>query len=105
MVDVATRMTLGAHARRGLPGPGPAAVAPGVLPAGGPSPRPGGSTGSAYLDDEPVATASAYVGDHHIDVEFISARPEVRGRGVGPGRTAAATVAATDSAGDADLQR
>ena len=49
-----------------------------------------------YLDGEPVATAAAYVGPHHVDVEMISARPEVRGRGVGRAVTATATLAAPD---------
>ena len=49
-----------------------------------------------YLDGVAVATSSAYVGPHHIDVEMISARPEVRGRGVGRAMTAAATVVAPD---------
>jgi len=49
-----------------------------------------------YLDGEPVATSAAYVGPHHVDVEMISARPEVRGRGVGRAVTAAATLAAPD---------
>jgi len=48
------------------------------------------------LDGTAVATASAYVGPHHIDVEMISTRPEVRGRGVGRALTAAATVVAPD---------
>jgi GNAT superfamily N-acetyltransferase len=49
-----------------------------------------------YLDGAAVATASAFVGAHHVDVEMISARPEVRGRGVGRAVTAAATLAAPD---------
>jgi ribosomal protein S18 acetylase RimI-like enzyme len=49
-----------------------------------------------YLDGVPVATASAVVGDRHVDVEFISTLPEVRGRGVGRAATAAATLAAPD---------
>jgi ribosomal protein S18 acetylase RimI-like enzyme len=49
-----------------------------------------------YLDGAPVATSSAMVGDHHVDVEFIAALPEVRGRGIGRAATAAATLAATD---------
>jgi GNAT superfamily N-acetyltransferase len=49
-----------------------------------------------YLDGEAVATSSAYIGPHHVDVEMISARPEVRGRGVGRAVTAAATLAAPD---------
>jgi GNAT superfamily N-acetyltransferase len=49
-----------------------------------------------YLDGEAVATSSAYIGAHHVDVEMISARPGVRGRGVGRVVTAAATLAAPD---------
>ncbi len=49
-----------------------------------------------YVDGRAVATASAFVGDHHVDVEFISTRAEVRGRGVGRAVTAAATLAAPD---------
>jgi hypothetical protein len=49
-----------------------------------------------YLDGEAVATASAFVGAHHVDVEMISARAEVRGRGVGRAVTAAATLAAPE---------
>ena len=36
------------------------------------------------------------VDDHHVDVEFISALPEVRGRGIGRAATATATRAASD---------
>lgn len=50
----------------------------------------------AYLDGEAVATSSAYVGPHHVDVEFISAMPAARGRGVGRAVTAVATLAAPD---------
>lgn len=49
-----------------------------------------------YLDGEPVATSSAYVGPHHVDVEFISAMPAARGRGVGRAVTVAATQASPD---------
>jgi ribosomal protein S18 acetylase RimI-like enzyme len=49
-----------------------------------------------YVDGRAAATASAHVGDHHVDVEFISTRPEVRGRGVGRAVTAAATLAAPE---------
>jgi ribosomal protein S18 acetylase RimI-like enzyme len=49
-----------------------------------------------YLHGAPVATASAIVGDHHVDVEFISAMPEVRGRGIGRAATAVATLAQPD---------
>ncbi len=47
-----------------------------------------------HLDGEPVATASSFVDDRHVRVEFVSARPDRRGRGVGAAMTAAA--------GDAD---
>jgi ribosomal protein S18 acetylase RimI-like enzyme len=49
-----------------------------------------------YLDGAPIATASAIVGDHHVDVEFIATLPEARGRGVGRAATAAATLAELD---------
>jgi GNAT superfamily N-acetyltransferase len=49
-----------------------------------------------YLEGEAVATSSAYIGPHHVDVEMISTRPEVRGRGVGRAVTVAATLAAPD---------
>ena len=49
-----------------------------------------------YLDGAPVATASAVVNDHHVDVEFISTLPEVRGRGIGRAATVVATLAASD---------
>ena len=49
-----------------------------------------------YVDGSPMATASAYVGDHHVDVEFISTLPEARGRGIGRTMTATATHAAAD---------
>lgn len=48
------------------------------------------------LDGRPVATGSAFVDDTHVHVEFISALPETRGRGVGFAITAAATLAADD---------
>ncbi len=44
-----------------------------------------------YLDDAPVATASAYDDGQFVHVEFISARPECRGRGVGKAMTIRAT--------------
>jgi hypothetical protein len=46
-----------------------------------------------YLRGEPVATASAMVGDHHVDVEFISTFESARGSGIGRAITAAATLA------------
>ena len=46
-----------------------------------------------YLRGTPVATASAIVGDHHVDVEFISTHESARGTGVGRALTAAATLA------------
>jgi GNAT superfamily N-acetyltransferase len=48
------------------------------------------------LDAEPVATGSAFVDEHHVHVEFISALPSVRGRGIGYAITAAATTAQPD---------
>jgi GNAT superfamily N-acetyltransferase len=49
-----------------------------------------------YLAGEPVGTASAYVGDHHIDVEFISTLDGARGRGIGRALTAVATMTAPE---------
>jgi hypothetical protein len=49
-----------------------------------------------YLDGEPVATAAAFVGSSLTTVEFVSSRPEVRGRGVGAAITAAAGSIASD---------
>lgn len=46
-----------------------------------------------YLDGEPVATASATVGSHHVDVEFVAVVEAARGRGIGRAITAAATLA------------
>jgi hypothetical protein len=45
------------------------------------------------LDGEPVATGSAYLGRHHVHIEFISTLPDARGRGIGHAVTAAATRA------------
>jgi hypothetical protein len=44
-----------------------------------------------YLDEEPVATGSAFVDERHVHVEFISALEATRGRGFGAAITAAAT--------------
>jgi hypothetical protein len=49
-----------------------------------------------YLDGEPVATGSAFVGDSLVHVEFISALESARGRGVGRAITAAATLSAPE---------
>jgi GNAT superfamily N-acetyltransferase len=49
-----------------------------------------------YLSGQPVGTASALVGDHHVDVEFISTLESARGRGIGRALTAAAVLAAPD---------
>ncbi len=45
-----------------------------------------------YLDGRPVATASTFLGPHHQHVEFVSALPDTRGRGIGGAITAAATL-------------
>jgi hypothetical protein len=45
-----------------------------------------------YLDDEPVATGSAYVDATHVHVEFIAALDAARGKGIGRAITAAATL-------------
>ena len=84
VTDEATAVRLGAHAGRGLPRPVAAAVPGRLLPPARVARRPWrGRHWVGYLDGVAVATASAYVGPHHVDVEMISARPEVRGRGVG----------------------
>jgi len=49
-----------------------------------------------YLDGRPVGTASAWVGDHHVDVDFVSTLDAARGRGIGRALTATATVARPD---------
>lgn len=49
-----------------------------------------------YLSGKAVGTASAFVGDHHVDVEFISTLESVRGRGIGRALTVAATLAAPE---------
>lgn len=46
-----------------------------------------------YLHGRPVGTASASVGTHHVDVEFIATLESARGRGIGRALTATATVA------------
>ena len=46
------------------------------------------------IDGEPVATSGAHVAAGVNHVEFVSTRPEVRGRGVGAAMTWAATVSA-----------
>ena len=50
----------------------------------------------AMLDGEPVGTAAAHVNETFVDVEWISARPECRGRGVGAALTWAATLVAPE---------
>ncbi len=50
----------------------------------------------AYDEDQPIATAGAYVTDRLLIVELVSTRPGARGRGVGKAVTAAATTAAPD---------
>ena len=49
-----------------------------------------------YLSGKAVGTASAIVGDHHVDVEFISTLESARGRGIGRALTAAAVLAAPE---------
>ncbi|MGH9279244.1 MAG: GNAT family N-acetyltransferase [Acidimicrobiales bacterium] len=48
-----------------------------------------------YLDDRPVATASAYLASTHVDVEYVATLPSARGRGIGGAMTAQATLAAS----------
>lgn len=45
------------------------------------------------LDGQPIGTAAAYVTDAFVDVEWISARAEARGRCIGEALTWAATLA------------
>jgi GNAT superfamily N-acetyltransferase len=49
-----------------------------------------------YLSGEPVGTASAIVGDRHVDVEFISTLEPARGRGIGRALTTTAALAAPE---------
>jgi hypothetical protein len=49
-----------------------------------------------YLDGEPVATSAAHLTDSFVDVEWISARAEYRGRRIGEAMTWQATLAAPD---------
>lgn len=49
-----------------------------------------------YLDARPVATASAWLADHHVHVEFIATAEAARGRGIGRAMTATATLARPD---------
>ena len=56
-----------------------------------PWPHHAGGTGWATWPGEAVGTASAFVGDHHVDVEFISTLESARGRGIGRALTATAT--------------
>ncbi len=63
---------------------------PGVLDA------PGWRLWLAMLDGKPVGTAAAHVTDAFVDVEWISLRPEARGRRIGEALTWIATLAETD---------
>jgi hypothetical protein len=45
-----------------------------------------------YRDEQPVATAAAYVTDTVTMIELVAVRPDVRGGGVGAAITAAATL-------------
>jgi hypothetical protein len=49
-----------------------------------------------YEDDRPVATSAAFVTDHVVAVEMVSARQECRGRGYGAAITAAAATTRVD---------
>jgi hypothetical protein len=49
-----------------------------------------------YVDDTPVASASAYAGSHLLRVDNVATLAEHRGRGYGAAITAAATAARTD---------
>lgn len=80
----------------GYPDPGLQPHVPGcVLPERALA-APGWRHWVGYLGGEPVATSSAFVGPHHVEVEFISTMPQARGRGVGRAVTVAATLAAPD---------
>jgi GNAT superfamily N-acetyltransferase len=46
-----------------------------------------------YLDGQPVATSGSYLEHGVVDVEWVSARPEYRGRGIGGALAWAATAA------------
>jgi GNAT superfamily N-acetyltransferase len=48
-----------------------------------------------YLGGRAVGAASAWQGDHHVDVALVATLPEARGRGVGRAMTATATLAET----------
>lgn len=80
----------------GYPEPGLQPYAPGCFLPERVLAAPGWRHWVGYLDGRPVATSSAYVGPHHVDVEFISTMPEARGRGVGRAVTAVATQAKPD---------
>ena len=49
-----------------------------------------------YLDGRPVGTASAWLEDHHLHVEFIATLESARGRGIGRALTATASLARPD---------
>jgi hypothetical protein len=51
---------------------------------------------TGYVDDRPVACSAAHVSDVCVDVEFIAAHPETRGRGIGAAMTWRATLADPD---------
>jgi ribosomal protein S18 acetylase RimI-like enzyme len=80
----------------GYPEPGLQPYVPGCLLPERVLSAPGWRHWVGYLDGEAVATSSAYVGPHHVDVEFISTMPEARGRGVGRAVTVAATQASPE---------
>lgn len=77
----------------GFPLPELAPAAPGCLL---PAPAVGAGTWRhwvAYLDDRPVGTAAATVGDHHVDVQFVATVESARGKGIGRALAATATLA------------
>jgi ribosomal protein S18 acetylase RimI-like enzyme len=49
-----------------------------------------------YVDGRPVATSGARLGHGIVDVEWVAARAEVRGRGIGAALTWAATLVEPD---------
>jgi hypothetical protein len=96
VTDSATALDWESAFVRGYPEPALEPLRPGcLLPSPADAP-PRWRHWVGYLDGSPVATSSAYVGDHHVDVEFVSTLPEARGRGVGRAATAVATLAAVD---------
>jgi hypothetical protein len=77
-----------AHALEGYPAPDATPFADARLVG-----VPGMHFWVGYLDERPVACSAAHVGHGCVDVEFIAAREEARGRGIGAAMTWRATLA------------